>query len=201
MWFLQAPLVQCGSLHDASHCAETHQCVIHDYTCNGIQHTFSRQRLKLSSKWAENSQSSCWWVWNFLGQGAYRSRSMATSYLGTWDLSVVAFLTIVAKVVSHSHGTWSVADISQADIKGSYWSRISRGSDWSRRLEGSQQRPMVRRINVWVTMIVRRRGGKPRWLSHWTSCTYSPWKVEYIQEESKEVKIKQFSNIWVVWII
>ena len=99
MWFLQAPLVQCGSLHDASHRVETHQCAIHDYTCSGIQHTFSRQRLKLSSKWAENSQSSCWWVWNFLGQGAYRSRSMATSYLGTWDLSVVAFLTIVAKVV------------------------------------------------------------------------------------------------------
>ena len=141
----------------------------------------------------KNSQSSCWWVWNFLGQGACRSRSMATSYLGTWDLSVVAFLTIVAKVVSHSHRTWSVADISQADIKGSCRSRISRGSDWwSRRLEGSQQRPMVRRINVWVTMIVRRRGGKPRWLSHWKSCTYSPWKVEYIQEESKEVKIKQF---------
>ena len=181
MWFLQAPLVQCGSLHDASHRAETHQCVIHDYTCSGIQHTFSRQRLKLSSKWAENSQSSCWWVWNFLGQGAYRSRSMATSYLGTWDLSVVAFLTIVAKVVSHSHRTWSVGDISQADIKGSCRSRISRGSDWSQRLEGSQQQPIVRRINVWVTMIVRRRGGKPRWLSHWKSCTYSPWKVEYIQ--------------------
>ena len=63
MWFLQAPFVQCGSmtLHDASHRAETQQCVIHDYTCSGIQHTFSRQRLKLSSKWAENSQSSCWW--------------------------------------------------------------------------------------------------------------------------------------------
>ena len=121
-----------------------------------------------------------------------RSRSMATSYLGTWDLSVVAFLTIVAKVVSHSHGTWSVADISQADIKGSCRSRISRGSDWSRRLEGSQQRPIVRKISVWVTMIVRRRGGKPRWLSHWKSCTYSPWKVEYIQVGSKEVEIKQF---------
>ena len=62
MWFLQASLVQCGSLHDASHRAETHQCAIHDYTCSGIQDTFSRQRLKLSSKWAENSQSSCWWV-------------------------------------------------------------------------------------------------------------------------------------------
>ena len=62
MWFLQASLVQCGSLHDASHRVETHQRAIHDYTCSGIQHTFSRQRLKLSSKWAENSQSSCWWV-------------------------------------------------------------------------------------------------------------------------------------------
>ena len=98
MWFSHnvvspGTIVQCGSmtLHDASHRAETQQCVIHDYTCSGVQHTFSRQRLKLSSKWAENSQSSWWWFWNFLGQGAYRSRSMATSYLGTWDLSVVAF--------------------------------------------------------------------------------------------------------------
>ena len=122
-------------------------------------------------------RSETFWARVLIGPGAWPLLILA---LGIW---VLLHLTIVAKVVSHSHGTWSVADISQADIKGSCWSRISRGSDWSQRLEGSQQRPIVRRINVWVTMIVRRRGGKPRWLSHWTSCTYSPWKVKYIQVE------------------
>ena len=90
MWFLQAPLVQCGSLHDASHRAETQQCVIHDYTCSGIQHTFSRRRLKLSSKWAEIHKALVGGSETFWAR-VLRSRSMATSYLGTWDLSVVAF--------------------------------------------------------------------------------------------------------------
>ena len=184
MWFLQALSFNVVQWHCTMlPTVQKHNNVSYTITHVVVFNTHSRAKdcnyrqrgLKIHKALVGGSET--FWARVLIGPGAWPLLILA---LGIW---VLLHLTIVAKVVSHSHGTWSVADISQADIKGSCRSRISRGSDWSRRLEGSQQRPTVRRINVWVTMIVRRRGGKPRWLSHWTSCTYSPWKVKYIQVE------------------
>ena len=43
--------------------------------------------------------------------------------------------------------------------------------------------------SVGVTRRARRRGGKPRWLSHSTSCTYSPWKVNQLMPVGKMWKL------------
>ena len=61
-------------------------------------------------------------------------------------------------------------------IKGSCW--------WQAYLEDPEDHKGLKdhsdRISVGVTKRARRRGGKPRWLSHSTSCTYSPWKVKQV---------------------